>query len=235
MKPCVILLHCSSSQGTPSIANHCASVAFNEPNEMACNLCRVRRKAAVWRTLLLVGLLLFTWGGTRRTKSTMTDSSFRDEYASRLVKEHYASTVYNLASRYRDTNDTPQDYYRARLCYELAAGHCYCNLAAKQRDDNTIQPRSSLRRWTLLCQVKYDEARHCYELAADKGLAVAQFNLGHLYDNGNCVEQDYDKARYENNLAADQGLDAAHFNLSHLYDIGRCVEQDTTRQGITTN
>jgi TPR repeat protein len=37
----------------------------------------------------------------------------------------------------------------------------------------------------------YAEALKWFRLAADQGFAVAQFDLGHMYVNGQAVPQDY--------------------------------------------
>ena len=51
----------------------------------------------------------------------------------------------------------------------------------------------------------YQKAKEYYQLAADQGLAVAQFRLGRLYRVGKGVKQDLKRARDYFELAANQG------------------------------
>jgi len=53
---------------------------------------------------------------------------------------------------------------------------------------------------------------------AEQGNAVAQFNLGVGYDNGQGVPQDYVKAVRWYRLAAEQGNASAQYNLGVMYD-----------------
>ena len=61
---------------------------------------------------------------------------------------------------------------------------------------------------------------------AETGDAIAQFNLGLLYDNGEGVPQDYAAAAGWYRKAADQGNASAQYNLGLLYATGRGVAQD---------
>ena len=63
------------------------------------------------------------------------------------------------------------------------------------------------------------EAVRWYRLAADQGLAQAQYNLGVMYANGEGVPQDDQEAVRWYRLAADQGLAQAQLNLGQLADI----------------
>jgi hypothetical protein len=62
-----------------------------------------------------------------------------------------------------------------------------------------------------------------YRLAADNDDAIAQFNLGVLYEKGQGVAQDYAKAAHFYRKAADQELASAQLNLGVLYDDGEGV------------
>jgi S1-C subfamily serine protease len=61
---------------------------------------------------------------------------------------------------------------------------------------------------------------------AEQGDAVAQFNLGLMYANGDGVPQDYKEVVKWYRLAADQGLAYAQFNLGLMYANGDGVPQD---------
>jgi TPR repeat protein len=73
-----------------------------------------------------------------------------------------------------------------------------------------------------------EEAVRLYRLAADRGHADAQKNLGNGYYNGEGVEQDYTEAVRFYRLAADQGHAVAQYNLGECYCDGEGVEQDYT-------
>ena len=55
-----------------------------------------------------------------------------------------------------------------------------------------------------------------YEMAAKRGNASAQYNLGVCYYNGTCVEQSYSKARELLTKAAAQGFEQAIDGLKQL-------------------
>ena len=61
---------------------------------------------------------------------------------------------------------------------------------------------------------------------AEQGHAIAQYNLGVMYDNGEGVPQDYAEAVKWYQLAAEQGHAKAQNNLGVMYAKGRGVEQD---------
>ncbi len=63
----------------------------------------------------------------------------------------------------------------------------------------------------------YATALRHYRPLAEQGLAVAQFNLGLLYDLGQGVVQNQAEAMKWYRLAADQGRADAHYQLGHLY------------------
>jgi len=62
--------------------------------------------------------------------------------------------------------------------------------------------------------------------AANQGDAIAQFNLGVRYINGNGVDKDPAAAVKWFRTAADQGLANAQFNLGVCYAEGLAVDQD---------
>ncbi|GGB48675.1 peptidoglycan-binding protein [Roseibium aquae] len=64
------------------------------------------------------------------------------------------------------------------------------------------------------------EAAKWYQIAADKGLAPAQYRLASLYEKGRGVELDLDKARAWYEKAADAGNAKAMHNLAVLYAEG---------------
>jgi uncharacterized protein len=62
----------------------------------------------------------------------------------------------------------------------------------------------------------YATAFQVYHVLADQGLAVAQFNLGLMYANGQGVSKDESEAMKWYRLAADQGRSDAQYQLGHL-------------------
>ena len=70
------------------------------------------------------------------------------------------------------------------------------------------------------------EVVRLYRLAAERGYAKAQSNLGLMYRNGQGVTQDDKEAVRWLRLAAAQGVAKAQYNLGVMYGQGRGVPQD---------
>ena len=68
-----------------------------------------------------------------------------------------------------------------------------------------------------------------FQLAAEKGNADAQFNLGYAYFFGLGVEPDDNEAFRLYQLAADQGFPVAMFAVGDCYYLGRGVEKDLAK------
>ena len=73
------------------------------------------------------------------------------------------------------------------------------------------------------------KAAHFYQLAADKGVKSAQYNLGNFYANGIGVPQNFSEAAKFYKMAAVQGVTMAMINLGHLYNKGLGVKQNRIR------
>jgi len=65
-----------------------------------------------------------------------------------------------------------------------------------------------------------------YRLAAEQGNAIAQANLGVMYEDGEGVPQDYKEAAKWYRLAAEQGEADAQLFLANLYSTGKGMPQD---------
>ena len=63
----------------------------------------------------------------------------------------------------------------------------------------------------------YETALRIYRSMADRGLAVAQFNVGLMYDNGQGTSKNEDEATKWYRLAADQGRSDAQYQLGHMF------------------
>lgn len=61
---------------------------------------------------------------------------------------------------------------------------------------------------------------------ANQGDAIAQFDLGEIYEDGNGVNQDYAKAFEWYQKAANQGDARAQFKLGAMYEKGEGVRQN---------
>ena len=61
---------------------------------------------------------------------------------------------------------------------------------------------------------------------AEQGAAIAQFNLGLMYNIGQGVTQDYTEAMRWYRKAADQGYASAQYDLGAMYNNGQGVTQD---------
>jgi uncharacterized protein len=69
----------------------------------------------------------------------------------------------------------------------------------------------------------YSTANWLLRPLADQGNAVAQFDLGFMYDYGRGVMQDYGEAMRWYRLAAEQGNALAQYNLGFMYANGHGV------------
>ena len=74
--------------------------------------------------------------------------------------------------------------------------------------------------------VDYVEAARCYHLAAELGLADAQYNLGFMFVTGRGVEKDPMLALLWILQAASQGFLKAQFSAGVMYEKGHGVQQD---------
>lgn len=71
-----------------------------------------------------------------------------------------------------------------------------------------------------------EEAFKWFRMAADKGYAPAQYNLGSLYYYGTGVPKDYQEALKWYRKAADQGFVQAQYFLGWMYSNGRGVDEN---------
>ena len=81
----------------------------------------------------------------------------------------------------------------------------------------------------------YVMAAKLMRVAADQGDALAQYNLGLMYANGQGVTQDYKEAVKWFRLAADQGHAKAQGNLGAMYGNAQGVRQDYVRAHMWLN
>ncbi len=75
-------------------------------------------------------------------------------------------------------------------------------------------------------KVNFDEAFKLFRMAADQGLAGAQYNLGSLYFFGSGVPRDNQEALKWYRKSAEQGFIPAQFYLGWMHANGKGVEED---------
>ena len=95
-------------------------------------------------------------------------------------------------------------------------------LAAVLVGISAVGPSTRLHAQQALADLPLDELH----ALAEQGDAVAQFNLGVMYENGRGVPQDDAYAGGWYRLAADQGYADAQFNLGIMYAFGVGMPQD---------
>ncbi len=81
----------------------------------------------------------------------------------------------------------------------------------------------------------YAQALIWYRKAAEQGYALAQRNLGSMYDQGQGVSQDNAQALIWYRKAAEQGDARAQGNLGVMYANGQGVPQDYVRAHMWFN
>ena len=88
-------------------------------------------------------------------------------------------------------------------------------------------------RYLLICLILYTGSAHAekddfdaVKKAAEQGDAIAQFNLGVMYDTGEGVPEDNAGAAHWYRQAAEQGHAVAQYNLGIKYDSGEGVPED---------
>ena len=78
----------------------------------------------------------------------------------------------------------------------------------------------------LFLKEDYTKAAPLFRKAAEQGHAIAQNDLGWLYEEGKGVRQDYTQAAEWYRKAAEQGYASAQNNLGILYEEGKGVLED---------
>src|ERR1041384_251514 len=113
----------------------------------------------------------------------------------------------------REVKSKPPSAESIRAAAEARAKAAAANEAAEVKDflDRATAARSS---------EQYSIAAEWYQKAAERGNAVAQNELGHLYQSGQGVAKDPAKAADWFHKAADQGHPVAQLNLGIAYEEG---------------
>ena len=98
-----------------------------------------------------------------------------------------------------------------------------------QRSDNAAAgPQDCRQGYAAYREQHYAEAKHFYELGADKGDAECMYGLGQLYAEGSGVNSDYTSAQSWYQKSADQGYAPALYGIGLLYlKGGPGIKQDS--------
>ena len=87
-------------------------------------------------------------------------------------------------------------------------------LSAEQDYDKALNNLACIY---LECE-NYKEAKECFERAAKQDCALAQFNLGAMYNDGDTIERDISRAIYWLAKAAEHGIKAANEILDEIHE-----------------
>src|SRR4051812_48536291 len=101
----------------------------------------------------------------------------------------------------------PEAKIMARAVTAISAGLLVLNLTTPAPADSLEDAVAAYRR------ADYANALRLYRPLAEQGLAVAQFNVGLMYDVGQGVLQNYPEAVKWYRLAANQGRSDAQYQL----------------------
>ena len=80
--------------------------------------------------------------------------------------------------------------------------------------------------WEAYEKKDYKTAHEKFLFSAEQGDALAQYNLGLMYYNGQGVPQNYKEAVKWYRLSTEQEFASAQTNLGVMYDNGQGVPQD---------
>jgi TPR repeat protein len=89
--------------------------------------------------------------------------------------------------------------------------------------------------WAAYERKDYATALVKFRSAAQQGIAIAQYNLGQMYNQGIGIAQDYKEAVHWYKLAAEQGLAQAQHNLGYMYSNGQGIIQNYVRAHMWYN
>ena len=159
----------------------------------------------------------------------------------RHVENEVPEAINELGNSYRDGQlGLPRDSYKkaAKLfkrAAELGQADAMCNLACLYAEGDGVRQNTkkanhlfhtAAERGSIYAMYyigsgyledeKVEDAMRYYEMAANLGLAKAQFNLGAVYWNGRCVERDLEKATIWMKRAAANGHEDAPATLEMM-------------------
>lgn len=141
------------------------------------------------------------------------------------AKAGHIAAQYGLGCQYEHGGELlGQDYELAFYWYLQAADGGHKSAVCRVAESSSTRSGARLHLdWFVEQTVTW------YRNAAEKGHAVAQTNLGWMYEIGNGVEQDDEQAAFWYRKAAEQGDAEAQCSLGALYEDGRGVEQNAEK------
>ncbi len=86
-----------------------------------------------------------------------------------------------------------------------------------------------MHNYGLGIQNSNEEAVRLYRLAAEQGLAIAQYSLGEMYFYGSGVPRSFEETAKWFTMAAEQGLALAQYRLGLCYERGEGVPQSDSK------
>lgn len=125
----------------------------------------------------------------------------------------------SLDPRYHESLSVAAVHSTAAKSYRATAK---ADATDPRSDMSRMFPQGQATRWNAT----QAQAAQRYEIAAEKGDANAQSNLGWLYFKGQGVPQNYEEAVKWYRKAAEQGDATAQSNLGWMYETGKGVGQD---------
>jgi TPR repeat protein len=148
-----------------------------------------------------------------RGLGVLQDFAKAAQYYREAAEQGNVDAEYNLAVLYSQGKGVPKDTNEAIKLFRQAADASDVNAAHSLGDlyyDNK----------------QYEDAREWYEIAAEGGVADAEFGIGLMYDLGQGLPVDYDRALKYYQQAAEQGSASALVNMAVLYYNGQGVPVD---------
>jgi hypothetical protein len=157
------------------------------------------------------------------------------------ANQGFAKAQSNLGNMYHNGRGVMQDYKTAVIWYTLAAEQRYAPAQNALGDmssngQGVSQNYKAAIKWYKLAakqrSVGDQQNPTLWPLNRDgltRSNAVAQYNLGSMYENGEGVIQDYEAALEWYTLAAERENAEAQNNLGVMYALGHGVIQDYTR------
>ena len=151
-------------------------------------------------------------------KGVQRDLTMAERWYRKAAEQGNAEAQFALGQMYSRGWGVPRDEADALRWFQMA---------------NTPDTDGPATDWTLIdgygVQQDDKQAAYWYELAAQKGHAEAQFNLGRLYATGKGVPHDEEQAVRWVRAAASQGYAPAQAGLGTRYANGLGIAQDTRR------
>jgi TPR repeat protein len=187
----------SSTERNPGHQENASPVSLSQNAEV--DQCRVAAEQGFAPAQANLGYLYAEGKGVKQ------DSAEAAKWYRKAAEQGWASAQANLGYLYAQGKGVKQDSAEAAKWYRKAA----------EQGDTDAQK--------ALDRISGNQCRE----AAEHGDAMAQNNLGMMYEQGQGVEQNYAEAANWYRKAAEQGLALAQCNLGFLYAKGNGVEQNT--------